>query len=103
MQHVLPITKSSDTGDTTSVLSISLVPLSVPLHRLSLTSDLVNDEVVMGVQTSLPVEGVDAIGNDMAGAKVWINDPPSLELTSRPDCTSTRDECAKQHPYVSVL
>lgn len=53
----------------------------------------------MGVHTSLPLDGVDVIlGNDLAGAKGWKDDPPSLELTSMPDWT--QDECVKQHPHV---
>ncbi|XP_060887967.1 uncharacterized protein LOC132958901 [Labrus mixtus] len=33
----------------------------------------------MGVRNSLPMEGVDVIlGNDLSGARVWKDDPPSL-------------------------
>lgn len=101
LEHLLPFSASTDTGSTTPVLGITLVPLSVPLHRLSLWSDLVNGEVVMGVRSSLPVDGVDVIlGNDLAGAGVWKDGPPLLVVTETPECTKSSDECAKQYPKV---
>lgn len=42
LKHILLFSISTDRGDTTPVLGISLVPVSVPLHRLTLTSSLVN-------------------------------------------------------------
>ena len=50
LEGVLPFSPGSDTGDRTPVLGISLVPVSVPLHRLNLFSDLVEGEVVIWVR-----------------------------------------------------
>lgn len=52
LKHILPFTESTDTGDPTPVI-IRLLPVSVSLHCLTLTSDCVNGEVVMGVRTSV--------------------------------------------------
>ncbi|XP_060882463.1 uncharacterized protein LOC132954040 [Labrus mixtus] len=101
LKRVLPFSSATDTRETTPVLGISLVPLLVSLHRLNLCSDLVKGEVVMGVRNSLPMEGVDVIlGNDLAGARVGKDDPPSLVVTASPECSQSPDECAKQHPIV---
>nr|XP_029131725.1 uncharacterized protein LOC109976444 isoform X1 [Labrus bergylta] len=101
LERVLPFSSATDTRETTPVRGISLVPLFVSLHRLSLCSDLVKGEVVMGVRNSLPLEGVDVIlGNDLAGARVWKDDPPSVGVTASPECSQGPDECAKQHPMI---
>ena len=45
--------------------------LSVPLHKVVLTSDLVVGEVELGVRPCLPMDGVDVIlGNNLAGDRV---------------------------------
>lgn len=99
LKELLPFSSATDTGGTTPVLGISLVPLFVPLHQLNLFSDLVNGEVVMGVCNSLPMDGVDIIlGNDLAGAKVWKDVPPPLEVTASPRCFDELEQCTRQHP-----
>ncbi|KAJ8349457.1 hypothetical protein SKAU_G00245870 [Synaphobranchus kaupii] len=62
----------SATGDSVLVRGFGSTQLNVPLHCVNLESDLVRGEVVVGVLSVLPVEGVDVIlGNDLAGALVW--------------------------------
>ncbi|KAJ8349011.1 hypothetical protein SKAU_G00276000 [Synaphobranchus kaupii] len=63
--------KKSATGDSVLVCGIGSTQLNVPLHCVNLESDLVWGEVVVGVLSVLPVEGVDVIlGNDLAGDHV---------------------------------
>ncbi len=55
-----------------------------PLHCVNLSSDLVSGPVIVGVVSTLPVEGVHLLlGNDLAGYKVVVNplvtDKPSLD------------------------
>ena len=61
----------------------------VPLHTVYLSSNLVSGTVKVGVQSSLPFEGVQLIlGNDLAGEKVVVNaivtDKPCLEKSPDP-------------------
>jgi hypothetical protein len=47
---------------------------SAPLHKVYLSSGHVSGPVTVGVQPSLPVDGIDLIlGNDLAGDKVMVN------------------------------
>lgn len=72
LQDVLPFSFLSDTGTSVLVRGIGLDVMSVPLHRVMLSSELVSGEVVIGVRPSLPVDGVDIImGNNLAGGRVW--------------------------------
>ncbi|XP_039531236.1 uncharacterized protein LOC120481582 [Pimephales promelas] len=72
LQDVLPFSSVSDTETSVLIRGIGLNILSVPLHKIRLSSELVNGEVVVGVRPSLPVEGVDIIlGNNLAGGRVW--------------------------------
>lgn len=65
LKDMLPFSSLSDTGTSALIRGIGLEVLSVPLHKIKLTSDLVNGEVVIGVHPLLPVEGVDMIlGNN---------------------------------------
>ncbi len=44
---------------------------SIPVYTVTLESDLVNEEVNVGVVSELPVKGVDLLlGNDLAGSRV---------------------------------
>ena len=53
---------------------IEVEPISVPLHRITLQSDLVSEVVTFGNRPSLPVVGVDlTLGNDLATGKVSMD------------------------------
>ena len=59
--------------------------MSVPLHNLYFSSDVVQGVVSMGVRPSLPVEGVDVIlGNNLADKLICPVVPPSLLVSSLP-------------------
>ncbi len=92
--HVL-----SDTGTSVLIKGIGLNVLSVPLHKIILSSQLVSGEVVVGVRPSLPVEGVDIImGNHLAGCRVWPDtfSPPVVSSFPLPG----PDESNKKFPEV---
>lgn len=59
-------------GVSVLIRGMGLNTLSVPLHRVNIKSDLVQEEVVLGVRPALPVEGEQVIlGNGLAGERVW--------------------------------
>ena len=101
LQSVFPFSPVSDTGTRILVCGIGLNTFAVPLHRLVLQWDLVQGEVVVGVRPSLPVEGVSVIlGNNLAGARVWGDAPPSLVVCPEPALSETPDHCERCFPEV---
>ena len=86
-----PITILRDTGAAQSLILKGVLELSgaastrsalvkglggqydrVPLHQVSLKSDIVMGEVTVGVVPTLPVPGISLVlGNDLAGSQVW--------------------------------
>ncbi|XP_058618173.1 uncharacterized protein LOC131531435 isoform X3 [Onychostoma macrolepis] len=66
LESVLPFSSQSHTGESVLIRGIGLNVLSVPLHKVSLQSELIQGEVVMGVRPALPIEGVHIIlGNGL--------------------------------------
>ena len=102
VEDKLPSAAETATGSNVLIQGVELETLSIPLHKVSLQSDLVSDTVVVGVRHSLPVRGIDLIlGNDLAGEKViasphMLNDPEELPHTAAevqsvyPACAVTR-------------
>ena len=59
------------TGAHVLIQGVEIGVLCVPLHKVSLESDLISGPVVVGVRPTLPIQGVSLIpGNDLAGGKV---------------------------------
>ena len=94
VKSVLPFNADSDTGSCVLIRGIGMQTISVPLHRIELTSDFLQGEVVMAVRPSLPVPTVDVIiGNDIGGPIVWAGVPPPIVntvpgLSEEPDCAN---------------
>ena len=73
---VLPFSLQSSTGECVLIRGMGMQTMSVPLHKIVLSSDLVQGEVIVGVRPELPVPGVHVIlGNILAGARVWPSGP----------------------------
>lgn len=71
LQDVLPLGDKTFTGDSILVRGFEMGYVNVPLHEISLRSDLVTGNVTVGVRPSLPIENVAVIlGNDLCGGKV---------------------------------
>lgn len=65
---------------------MSLNTPSVPLHKVTLHSDLVTGEVVVGLRPVLPIEGVPLIlGKKLEGDRVWPNVPSAPMVLSEGD------------------
>ena len=126
----VPVSILRDTASTVSLMKISSIPFldetytgysvvikgvngisAIPLCKLYLTSDLMSKPVIVGVQDTLPVEGVDfLLGNDIAGSLVVPNpvvcstpldEDPAAEVGKTfegifPSCAVTRSQ-VKSH------
>ncbi|CAM4713069.1 unnamed protein product [Leuciscus chuanchicus] len=103
LESVLPFSTESHTGSSLLIRGIGLNTLSVPLHKVDLTCELVHGVVDLGIRPILPVDGVSLIlGNNLAGGRVWVNQSPSLVVTDSPSCTDGPDDSAQQYPKVFV-
>lgn len=101
LDSVLPFSFVTDTGNSVLIKGIGLNTINVPLHRITLHSDLVKGDVSIAVRRSLPVAGVSVIlGNDLAGNWVWKGVPPPLRVTDSPSVTAEPDECEQLYPEV---
>ena len=70
---------------------------TVPLAKVYLNSDLATGYFTVGVQDSLPVEGVNFLmGNDIAGGKV-VPDPI---VTSSPSPSNNTEQLEKEYPHL---
>ncbi|KAL2078791.1 hypothetical protein ACEWY4_026476 [Coilia grayii] len=97
---VLPLSDDSKTGTSVLVRGFEMGSVSVPLHRIELSSDLVTGSVAVGVRSSLPIPGVTFIlGNDIAFGNVWAKENSNvLPQVSAPD--SSVHECVQKYPDV---
>lgn len=103
LETVLPFSESSSTGSEVLIKGIGLQVLSVPLHTMVLESELITGQVVVGVQPSLPVEGIAVIlGNNLAGGRVWRDVPPPPIVTDSPSSLLEQVDGDKQFPDVFV-
>lgn len=88
LDSVLPFSGESSVG--------SSVPVVVPLHTVSLESELVSGRVTVGLRPFFPIGGVSVIlGNDLAGDRVLV----TPEVAAVPMGQSP-DRLAMQHPRV---
>ena len=69
---LLPFSAMSDAGKHVLVRGINVNVLVVPLHRVHLSSGLIEGKVLLGVRPALPIDGVAVIlGNKLSGGQVW--------------------------------
>ena len=108
LESTLPFSDSTYSGAKVLLKGVDTIPGSYPsasLHQVYLSSSHVNGQVTVGIQSSLPVDGIDfLLGNDLAGDKVILNplvtdtpcvyqqqDPVEVEVPNLyPACAVTR-------------
>ncbi|KAK0150003.1 hypothetical protein N1851_009237 [Merluccius polli] len=101
LESVLPFSCQSSTGTEVLIRGMGMQTMSVPLHNVELSSDLVLGEATVGVRPALPVPGVHVIlGNLLAKDRVWPSGPPLPVVTTEPTKSYKRDECVAEFPEV---
>lgn len=74
LENVLPFSDDSYTGENVLVQGFEMGFVSVPLHEMSLFSDLVTGNFKVGLRPSLPIKNVSMLlGNDLGGGAVFPN------------------------------
>ena len=100
----LSFSEESSVGASVLIRGINCSEYSpVPLHTVYLKSNLVTRPVKVGIQRSLPFEGVHLIlGNDLAGDKVVVN----AVVTEKPRFEQSPDPVEKEilglHPACAM-
>ena len=98
---VLPLGKETETGSSIPVRGMDLNVLLVPLHRVRLQCDLFQGEAELAVRPALPIPGVSVIlGNDLVGARLWAEVPPSVVVAPVPLVRLEPDENEREFPEV---
>ena len=90
LEGVLPLSNSSYTGSNVLLQGVELGVVSVPLHVVNLKTNLVSGPVMVGIRSSLSIQGVSLIlDNDLAGERVMANPCVSAkpELNTNPEET----------------
>ena len=84
VEGILSLSDSTATGISVQIHGIELGVMSVPLHVIYLSSDLITGTVTVGNRLTLPITGISlTLGNDLASKKVL----PELQLISDPELT----------------
>ena len=96
LSDTLLFSEESSVGASVLIRGINCSEYSpVPLHTVYLRSNLVTGAVKVGIQPSLPFEGVHLIlGNDLAGDKVVVN----AVVTEKPCLEQSPDPVEKEIP-----
>ena len=69
--------------------------VSVPLHQISLNSEIVCRTVIVGVVDSLPMQGISMLlGNDLAGERVV----PHPRVVEKPMVSEETEKIEQEHP-----
>lgn len=100
LTSVLPFSDETYTGSFIPVLGMGLKVLRVPQHKMMLSCDLFQGEVVVGVRPALPLDGIEVIlGNGICGSKVWGDVPPPI-VVPVPLVSSEPDKNEREFPDV---
>ena len=93
LADVLPVSEKTSTGTNVLIKGVnSSGYTSVPLHNIYLSSDLISGPVTLGIQSSLPFDGIALLlGNDLAGAQVMVN-----PLVTKSPCLDQQPDIIEQ-------
>ena len=89
LADTLPFSKKTSSGTRVVIQGVECEFVTVPLHNIYLSSDLVNGPVAVGIRQTLHFKGVHLLlGNDLAGDKVVVNplvtDTPCIDQSPDP-------------------
>ena len=97
---VLPFSDETYAGSFIPVAGMGMRVLRVPQHKMTLSCDLFQGNVVVGVCPALPLDGIEVIlGNDICGSRVWADVPPPIVVLA-PLVSSEPDKNEKEFPDV---
>ncbi|MGL4646513.1 MAG: hypothetical protein ACRCVL_05300 [Cetobacterium sp.] len=97
LSNILDFSGSSACETSTIVQGIEMGFVTVPLHRIWITSELASGCFEVAVRPSLPVKGIDFImGNDIAGGNVM----PVVKVTAATSKEMQSDVLAEMLPDV---
>lgn len=97
LSNILDFSGGSACETSTIVQGIEMGFVTVPLHRIWVTSELASGCFEVAVRPSLPVKGIDFImGNDIAGGKVM----PMVKVTDAPCGDMQSDALTEMLPDV---
>ena len=97
LEGVLPLNAQTAEGSEVPVRGFSMQDIGVPLHKITIQSDLWSGDAVVGVRPRFPISGVSVImGNDLAGGRVLV----TPEVTPVPVLRTDPDELAERFPKV---
>jgi len=108
VERILPLSDTTAAGTIVQIQGIELGVISVPLHVVYLSSDLITGTFTVGTRPTLPIKGISPIlGNDLAGSKVMLDlqlvsdleltEEVSVSETSFPACAVTRAAAKRAH------
>lgn len=99
-EKILPFNDASNTGTSVLICGIGLNSFSVPIHKIHLSSALVDGVVNVGVRPTLPIDGVDVLlCNNLAGDRVWPEPVPPVVKTC-PVPNTQQEDCSTASPEV---
>ena len=84
LDRLLPLTENSFTGTHVLISVVVMGVLEVPLHEVNIKSSLINGNIVIGMISSLSVEGISLIlGNDLSSERVMVDPRVVFHTPSR--------------------
>ena len=94
VEGILSLSDSTATGTSVQIHGIELGVMSVPLHVIYLSSDLITGTVAVDNRLTLPIKGISlTLGNDLASKKVL----PELQLISDPELVPSLEQQLREH------
>lgn len=97
VESSVPCGSDSATGESVIIQGVTGSFVSIPLHRIHLTSGLVSGPVEVGVVPSLPMKGISMLlGNELAGGRVI----PHPKVVSEPVASVDTENIEEENPGI---
>ena len=95
VKNDMPRESETATGERVIIQGVGGNVVSVPLHQISLDSEIVCGTVIVGVVDSLPMQGISMLlGNDLAGERVV----PHPRVVEKLSVSEETEKIEREHP-----
>ena len=95
VKNDMPRESETATGERVVIQGVGRNVVSVPLHQISLDSEIVCGTVIVGVVDSLPMQGISMLlGNDLAGERVV----PHPRMVEKLSVSEETEKIEQEHP-----